>query len=195
MKYLALIPLVFIASCASRPHLAVRPAPPAAVQPVEDVRYSEVVRAYYVGRYVDPNHPETMQEQHPIYRIETSARWNLHPGSVSTVNLLNPPPDAAFAPPATNDVLIAEMNRQREATARVMSEAVRLSQSYGELQTIFSEMKTVARNNALLGARLANTEQRVTDFGKQLEKLSASPPMQTNDVPAFVPESPDAPKQ
>ena len=194
MKYLAIIPLVFIASCASRPQLAVRPAQPAAVEPVEAVRYSEVVRAYYVGRFVDPNHPETMHEQHPIYRIETSARWNLHPGSASTVNLLNPPPDAAFAPPATNDVLIAEMNRQREATARVMTEAVRLSQSYEELQTIFSEMKTVARNNALLGARLANTEQRVSEFGKELEKLSATPPTPTNDVPAFVPDPPDAPK-
>ncbi len=194
MKYLALVPLMLIASCASHPQLAIRSAPPAAVEPVEAVRYSEVVRAYYVGRFVDPNHPETMQEQHPIYRIETSARWNLHPGSAGTVNLLNPPPDAAFAPPPSNDVLIAEMNRQREATARVMSEAVRLSQSFEELQTIFSEMKTVARNNALLGARLANTEQRVTDFGKELEKLSATPPPQTNDVPAFVPDPPNAPK-
>ena len=175
MKYLALIPLVFVASCASRPQLVVRPAPPAAVEPVEAVRYSEVVRAYYVGRFVDPNHPETMNEQHPVYRIETSARWNLHPGPANTVNLLNPPPDAAFAPPPTNDAVIAEMNRQREATERVMSEAVRLSRSYEELQNIFSQMKTVARNNALLGARVASTERRVTDFGKELEKITTTP--------------------
>ena len=194
MKYLALIPLVFVASCASRPQLVVRPAPPAAVEPVEAVRYSEVVRAYYIGRFVDPNHPETMHEQHPVYRIETSARWNLHPGSASTANLLNPPLDAAFEPPLSSDAVIAEMNRQREATARVMSEAVRLSRSYEELQTIFSQMKTVARNSALLGARVATTEQRVADFGKELEKLSTTPSPQTNDVPAFVPDPPDAPK-
>lgn len=194
MKYLALIPLVFVASCASRPQLVVRPAPPTAVEPVEAVRYSEVVRAYYVGRFVDPNHPETMNEQHPVYRIETSARWNLHPGPANTVNLLNPPPDAAFAPPPTNDAMIAEMNRQREATERVMSEAVRLSRSYEELQNIFSQMKTVARNNALLGARVANTEQRVADFGKELEKITTTPSAQTNDIPAFVPDPPDSPK-
>ena len=194
MKYLALIPLVFVASCASRPQLIVRPAPPAAVEPVEAVRYSEVVRAYYVGRFVDPNHPETMNEQHPVYRIETSARWNLHPGPANTVNLLNPPPDAAFTPPPTNDAVIAEMNRQREATERVMSEAVRLSRSYEELQNIFSQMKTVARNNALLGARVASTERRVADFGKELEKITTTPSAQTNDMPAFVPEPPDAPK-
>lgn len=194
MKYLALIPLVFVASCASRPQLVVRPAPPATVEPVEAVRYSEVVRAYYIGRFVDPNHPETMNEQHPVYRIETSARWNLHPGPANTVNLLNPPLDAAFAPPPANDAVIAEMNRQREATERVMSEAVRLSRSYEELQNIFSQMKTVARNNALLGARVSNTEQRVADFGKELEKITTTPSAQTNDIPAFVPYPPDAPK-
>lgn len=194
MKFLSLIPLLFVASCASRPQLTIRPVPPAAVEPVETVRYSEVVRAYYVGRFVDPNHPETMHEQHPVYRIETSARWNLHPGSAHSVNLLNPPPDAAYTPPPTNDVVIAEMNRQREATARVMSEAARLSRSYEELQNIFSQMKTVARNNALLGARVANAEQRVADFGRELEKLSITPSVQSNDMPAFVPDQADAPK-
>lgn len=194
MKYLSLIPLVFVASCASRPQLVVRPAPPAAVEPVEAVRYSEVVRAYYIGRFVDPNHPETMHEQHLVYRIETSARWNLHPGPANTVNLLNPPPDAAFALPPANDAVIAEMNRQRETTERVMSEAVRLSRSYEELQSIFSQMKIVARNNALLGARVASTEQRVADFGKELEKLSTTPAVQTNVIPAFTPDPPDAPK-
>jgi hypothetical protein len=194
MKYLALIPLVFVASCASRPQLVVRPAPPTAFQPVEAVRYSEVVRAYYIGRFVDPNHPDTMNEQHPVYRIESSARWNLHPGSASAANLLNPPPDAAFAPPPSSDAVIAEMNRQREATKRVMSEAVRLSRSYEELQNIFSQMKTVARNNALLGARVATTEQRVTDFGKELEKLTITPSPPTNDSPAFVPGPTNAAK-
>jgi hypothetical protein len=194
MKYLALIPLVFVASCASRPQLAVRPVPPAAVAPVESVRYAEVVRAYHVGRQIDPNHPEMMAEEHPVYRIEVSSRWNLHPGSPNAANLLNPPPDAAFTPPPTNDVVIAEMNRQRETTALVMQQAVRLAQSYQELQKVFGEMKTVAQNNALLNARLTATEQRVTGFEKQLEKTTASPSPSTNDVSNFSPESNDSPK-
>ena len=193
MKYLALIPLVFVASCASRPQLAVRPAPPAAAAPAESLRYDEVVRAYHVGRQVDPNHPGMMAEGHPVYRVEVSSRWNLHPGSPNAANLLNPPPDAAFAPPPTNDVVIAEMNRQREATALVMQQAARLAQSYQELQKVFGEMKTVAQNNALLNARLAATEQRVTVFEKEMQKITASP-SPTNDVPAFSPESNDSPK-
>ena len=192
MKYLALIPLLFIASCASRPQLTFRPLPSPAVGPVEAVRYGEVVRAYHIGRYVDPNHPETMQEEHQVYRVEISARWNLHPGPANVVNPLNPPPDAAFTPPPTNDVVIAEMNRQRETTALVMQQAVRLTQSYNELQNIFVEMKKVARDNAVLAARMATTEQRVAGFEKEMQKITATPSSSTNDVPAFSPEPPDS---
>jgi hypothetical protein len=152
------------------------------------------VRAYHIGRYVDPNHPETMCEQHPVYRLEVSSRWNLHPGPLNTVNVLNPPPDAAVTPLLTNDVLAAEMNRQRETTARVMLEAAKLAQSYGELQSVLGEVKNVARNNAFLNVRLATNEQRVVEFGKELQKLLTPPSAATNDVPAFVPGSTDSPK-
>jgi hypothetical protein len=193
MKYLALLPLMLVASCASRPQVALRPTPPPAVEPIETVRYGEVVRAYHLGRYVDPNHPETMHEQHPVYRIEVSARWNLHPGAQNTANLLNPPPDAAYTPPLTNDALIAEMNRQRETTARVMLEAAKLAQSYGELQSFLGEMKNVARNNALLSVRLATNEQRIAEFDRELQKLSTAAPA-TNDVTTFTTEPTTPPK-
>jgi hypothetical protein len=194
MKYLALIPLVFVASCASRPQVVVRPLPTPAIEPIESVRYGEVVRAYHIGRYVDPNHPETMHEQHPVYRVEVSARWNLHPGPLNTANLLNPPPDAAFVPPPTNDVLVAEMNRQREATVRVMQEAGKLAGSYGELQGVLTEMKNVARTSALLNQRFATNESRIVELERGLQKLSVLPPTMTNDVPAFSSEPKDSPK-
>ena len=194
MKYLVLIPLVLVASCASRPKLVVRPLPPPTVEPIESVRYGEVVRAYHVGRYVDPNHPETMHEQHPVYRIEISGRWNLHPGPLNAANLLNPPPDSAFAPPPTNDVLVAEMNRQREATASVVQEAGKIAQSYGELQGVLTEMKNVARASALLNQRFATNESRIIELERGLQKLSVVPPPATNDVPAFSSEPTNAPK-
>ena len=194
MKYIALIPIVFLTSCATSPQYVFQPVPFPAVEPVEAVRYGEVVRAYHIGRYVDPNHPETMHEQHPVYRVETLARWNLHPGPLNTANLLNPPPDAAFTPPPTNDVLVAEMNRQREATIRVMQEAAKLAQSYGELQGVLSEMKVVARNNALMSVRFATNESRIVELERGLQKLSVPPSPTTNDVPAFSSEPPDTPK-
>jgi len=193
MKHLTLVPLLFLSACATQPKLIVRPAPPPASEPVESVRYAEVVRAYYLGRCVDPDHPETMDEQHPIYRIEAGARWNLHPGP-QTANPLNPRPNAAFAPAPTNDFVIAEMNRQREFTARVMQEATRLTQAFDELQKVVSEMKNVASNQDLINARLANTEQQVAEFERELERLTAAAPLVTNGVPESDPETPDYPK-
>ncbi len=192
MKYFAFLPLLLFAACAARPQVVVRPLPPPAVEPIEAVRYGEVVRAYHVGRYVDPNHPETLHEQHPVYRVEVSARWNLHPGPRNTANLLSLPPDAAFAPPPTNDVLIAEMNRQRETTARVMLEAARLAQSYGELQGVLTEMKHVARTSALLIQRIATNESRVGELERQI--LSTVPSPSTNSVPASSSGPADAPQ-
>src|SRR5215469_14367981 len=184
MKYLALIPLVFVASCASRSQSVFSPLALApAVQPLEAVRYPEVVRAYHVGRYVDPDHPETMQEEHPVNRVEVYGRWNLHPGGPAAAPLLNPPPDAAFAPPLTNDVLIAEINRQRETTALVMQQAARLSQSFSELERIFAEMKKVAHDNAVLGARLAKTEEKLAGVEKEWQKVASATASPTNTIP------------
>ena len=82
MKFLTLILLLVVTSCASRPkpQVTVRPIPAPAVEPAESVRYTEVIRAYHIGRYVDPNHPEVMHEQHPVFRVEAHSRWNLKPG-------------------------------------------------------------------------------------------------------------------
>jgi len=192
MKYV-IIPLVLCVSCASHPRVAVRPALSEPVAPVDAGRYPEVIRAYYVGRYIDPSYPETMHGEHSVYRIESAAHWNLHPGSPNTVNTLSQPPDAAFAPPPTNDAVVAEINRQRDMTERVMQQAVRLSQSYDELQQVVGEMKNVARNHVLMGERLATTEQRVQNCEKQLQKLSTTPAPVTNEIPASVPESPAKP--
>src|SRR6266699_4376908 len=193
MKYLALIPFVLLASCASRPQpqIGVGPAPPPAVEPVEAVRYADVLRAYHVGRYVDPNHPQTMHEQHPVYRVEASAQWNLHPGALTTASLLNPPPDAAFVPPPTNDAILAEINRQREATQSILSEAARLAASYAAIQKVVAEMRSVAQDQAFIRTRLAAAEQRMAGFEKKI--LTAQPTSQTNDVRLFAPESPERP--
>ncbi|MDD5599971.1 MAG: hypothetical protein PHV82_18650, partial [Victivallaceae bacterium] len=43
------------------------------------IRSSPVMRAYAVGRYVDPNRRTVMHEQHTVYREEQSPRWNLIP--------------------------------------------------------------------------------------------------------------------
>jgi hypothetical protein len=198
MKLIALIPLLFIASCASRPtpQIVVKPLPSSAVEPVESVRYAEVIRAYHIGRYVDPHHPDVMHEQHPVYRVEAHTRWNLKPGNPhpAGVSPLNPPKDAAYSPPPTNDVVLAELNRQKDATERVMWEASQLARSYDELQKVIKDMTSVAKNHVFMNARLVSAEQRVAEFEKELQKLTAPLATPTNEVRSFVIEEPDPPK-
>lgn len=189
MKYL--IPLLFLVSCAAQPRHYVFPEPPSPPKPPESLRYAEVIRPYHVGRYVDPNHPDTMQDQHTVYRLESSARWNLglatqtH-GLAVRGNMMTPTIDAAYMPTPTNDAVIAELNHQRELTRQVIHEAARLTQSYQELQTALAGLKTMASNTATMGARLSVTEQKVAEFAKEIQKLNSPPPPITNDVSSIV---------
>ncbi len=185
MKKLALLPLLFIVSCASHPQSKVgfKPLPQPVFEPAEALRYPDTLRAYYVGRFADPNHPELLNEQHAVYRVEASSRWNLHaaPSGVRIATPLNPPADPAFSPPPASDALVAEMNRQRDATAQIMAEAVQLGAAYNDLQKLVNEMRNVARNNIEMKDRLAGAEQRLADLQKQLQKLAPDSPSATND--------------
>ncbi len=40
------------------------------------LRTSEIVKAYPIGRYVDPASGRVMHEKHTIYRVEEDAAWN-----------------------------------------------------------------------------------------------------------------------
>lgn len=199
MKYIAIIPVLFITSCAShpRPHIVVKPASPSPLKSDDAVRYDEVVRPYYVGRYVDPNHPDVMAEQHAVYRVEVSAHWNLHPGQGSSLGLLNPPPNAAFSPRPANDAIVAEVNQQREFTERVLQEAGQLSQSYQELQKVISNMTTVVSNSAAFNARLTASEQHIRQMEQEIHQMAAAT-SNTNQIPSaadtFAPEK-TLPKQ
>lgn len=198
MKFLTLALLLVVTSCASRPkpQVTVRPMPAPVIEPVDSVRFTEVIRAYHIGRYVDPHHPDVMHEQHPVFRVEAVARWNLKPGDPCAPGavLLNPPRDAAFSPPPASDAVVAEMNRQKDATERVMREASQLARSYEELQKVIKDMSVVAKNHAWMGGRILNAERRVGELEAELRKFNTPPAPTTNEVRSSTLEAPDAPK-
>lgn len=178
------IPLLVI-SCASRSTapVVVEPLPPSVIAPVESVRHGEVIRAYQLGRYVDSSQPGVMHEQHPVYRVEAESRWNLLAGQDHSVMgvALNPPLDPAHSPAPSNDPIVAELNRQKDATERVMKEATRLAQSYDELQKVIGDMMAVAQSHTRTTARVVQTEHRLAEMEQELGRLIS--PMPTNEVP------------
>jgi hypothetical protein len=93
MKYLISLLIACLGTgCATRKEstpqtTAVVPGTHVSAKRMAAVRTPEVVKAYSVGRYTDPNYPDEMHERHTVYRREQSPDWNYLP---------DPPP---FFPP------------------------------------------------------------------------------------------------
>jgi hypothetical protein len=146
MKQLLLIPVVFLAACASHsPHRTAAAAAPAG-QPVasDGLRSNEQLREYRLGRYVDARDPFVMHEGHPLYRVETSARWDLRPNNGASLprrNTVQPPSVSA------NDAVVAEVNKQRAATRAFTEQTAALNQRLGELSQAVGQTKEIAKQN------------------------------------------------
>jgi hypothetical protein len=108
---------------------------------LEKVRTSEAMKAYPVGRYIDPKDPNVMHEAHVVYRREAGGHWNLNPNAPTVVPLgpVFAVADPARVPsplPAELEQKIAEQNQlvaalieQNEAlTKKLMSLAKDISE-------------------------------------------------------------------
>ena len=151
---LLLLPLALLAGCESVPQSTPAPrSPPTLTAPVsetdldqhntEKVRISETLKAYPVGRVIDPTDSNVMHESHVVYRREADASWNLEPNAPTVVPLgpVLAVADPARQPnplPAELEHKIAEQNQlmsslieQNEALA---TELTKLSKEIGELR-------------------------------------------------------------
>lgn len=115
------------AGCASMQRKPVADAPPSELPTVPDapvsgsdldqanvekVRVGESLKAYPVGRYVDPQDPDVMHEAHVVYRREAGANWNLNPNAPTVVPL---GPVLAVADPAKTPAPLPAELEQRMA--------------------------------------------------------------------------------
>ena len=86
---------------------------------MEKVRVGEALKAYPVGRYVDPTDPNVLHEAHTIYRREAGAAWNLNPNAPTVVPL---GPVLAVADPArVPSPLPAELEQKIAEQNQLMS--------------------------------------------------------------------------
>ena len=160
MKIFYLIPLLFLSACSTGPKLTLRPQPPSATD-AGGIRYPEVLHAYHVGRYTDPNDDLIMHEQHVVYRVEENTRWNFHSGPAVGDLPAVPPRDAAFAPAPVNDAILAEVNSQKAATTQIMMQARTLSAALAQFQTALQQTKTNLQETLILRASVNDMKQRL----------------------------------
>jgi hypothetical protein len=182
MKMFYLIPLLFLSACSTAPKLVLRPQQPL---PMDEsaVRYPEVLHAYHVGRYADPNDDSIMHEQHVVYRVEENTRWNFHPGPADGNLPALPSRDAAFAPAPVNDAILAEVNSQRLATTEIMMQARTLSAALAQFQTALQQTKTNFQETVILRATVNEMKQRLDALESAPGQLPPSPISSTNEPP------------
>ena len=182
MKTYYLIPLLFLSACSTAPKLTLRPQQPPAE--ISAVRYPEIINAYHVGRYTDPNDDLVMHEQHVVYRVEENTRWDLHPGA--GVGGTTMPCDAAFSPAPVNDAILAEVNAQRLATAQIMMQARTLSSALMQFQSALQQTRTNLQQTATLRLTVNDMKQRL-DALESAQGQSSSLPVNnlstTNEPP------------
>jgi hypothetical protein len=169
MKTYYLIPLVFLSACSTTPKLTLRPQQPSTTD-AAGIRCPEVLHAYHIGRYADPNDSLVLHEQHVVYRVEENTRWNFHPGAIGGSAAM--PRDAAFAPAPVNDAILAEVNSQRLATAQIMMQARSLSAALAQFQTALQQTKTNLQDTLVLRAAVNDMKQRLD----ALESAQKQPP-------------------
>lgn len=149
---------------------------------VESLRYSENLKAYPIGRYVDPNNGLVMHERHTVYRIETTAKWNLHPNAPVTVPL-GPALgiiDPARRDPPVNAEIIAEINRQKIATQTLLDQGATLNQTLSQFSGTFQVTKQLGEQNRQLREEISTTQQRLNALEQELRKKQAEVPFGPN---------------
>ena len=183
MKPFHLIPLLFLTACSTTPKLTLQPLPQPPAADATTIRYPEIINAYHVGRYVDPNDGLVMHEQHVVYRVEENTRWNLHPGPVDRNLPALPSRDATFAPAPVNDAILAEVNSQKAATAQIMIQARTLSAALAQFQTALQQTKTNIQETLILRASVNAIKQRLDALESAPGQLPPPPISTTNEPP------------
>jgi len=136
IKILLLVPALALAGCETLTKQTAKAPPPPPMQPApapvagteldqnntEKVRVSESLKAYPVGRLVDPDDPNVMHEAHTVYRREAGSNWNLNPNAPTVVPL---GPVLAVADPAkTPNPLPAELEQKIAEQNQLMASLI-----------------------------------------------------------------------
>jgi predicted RNase H-like nuclease (RuvC/YqgF family) len=111
-----------------------------------------------------------MHEGHPLYRIETSARWDLRPNNGATL------PHRSTVQPASvsaNDAVLAEVNKQRAATRAFTEQTAALNQRLTELGHAVEQTQEVAKQNLELKRDVATLREQLDSLDTKLHERKA----------------------
>jgi hypothetical protein len=183
MKPLLLIPIVCLGACVSReprtvPVISTPPSSRAAS--AVGLRTPEQLREYRFGRYADPGDPLTMHEGHPVFRVETSAAWDLRPGGKAVPSYRTSTGQATLS---ANDAVVAEVNRQRVATRAFTEQTATLNQRISEMTEATVQTRELAKQTAVLSREMATLRQRLDAADARRRELKTTPEERSKIAP------------
>ncbi len=173
MKYLILLPLVLLTACAphTRRTVVTNPAPVGTPVTSNGLRSDEQLKEYQLGRYVDARDPLVMHEGHPLYRVETTARWDLRPNSTTPAPRRNAVQPRSVS---ANDAVVAEVNKQRAATRAFTEQTAALNQRLTELGHAVEQTAEVAKQNLELKRDVATLREQLDSLDTKLRERKAA---------------------
>ena len=178
-KYcLSFLVLGLFAGCASdKPVEEQRPIIPAKIAgsnipegDIERIRYGEDVKAYTVGRYIDPVNPKIMYEKNIIYRIEDSSRWNLRPNAEISPPLGKSPRDNLDIQRLWAKEYENELKKQQQLSKSMIATT----------QTAIQKMQLLEQQNKILLEKISEQDKTIKSLSKDLEKSSLNDSSKTN---------------
>jgi hypothetical protein len=182
MKTLRLILILALCSgCATRkaaePPSISKSRPPLSVPETPEVRAPEIVKAYPVGRYTDPQFPEAMHERHTLYRREQAAEWNYRPSNTYALPLGPLVAESNPSPSYYAKTNAEQMNAQQKAYGEALLEQNRaLNQRIMDLQKPDSTMQGLREEIERLKKEL-DSQPRI----EAPEKASPEPTPETQE--------------
>lgn len=185
MKALFLFLSLILVGCASKPtpviKVVYRDTPTPRIGG-DGVRVAETLKAYPVGRYIDPHNRRMMHEGHTVYRVETTPRWNLQPPrkNADSSGSATKTPSRSGASLAMTDELVMEVNQQRRATQAVIESGKAVSEKLAILTEALEKAKEASVRNIHL-------QQEVEEIKRQMEVLR----QQDNSSPASTSKHPE----
>lgn len=181
MKYLISILLVSMCSaCATRKQTDQKYTPTVSGTTIPQkrmatVRTPEVVKAYSVGRYADPNNPETMHERHTVYRREQGPDWNFlldPPVSLPPSANTNPSPSYHGGDPRQRIYAEALQEQNRAMKQRLDS----LQQDASRVPALEQEIDQLKKQILSTPAPSAPANQPTPESGEEKDVFSAVNP-------------------
>lgn len=123
-----------------------------------NVRTDELVKAYPVGRYSDPDDPDVMHERHTIYRVERSSDWAYLPDAPSALpmgpTVADSAPSASYYAKADAELMNGQQRAQvdalREENRALQKRIDALKQDQSRNQQLQAEIDRLKKERASL---------------------------------------------